>query len=181
MKRCIGAICVVVVGAFLLSCTNPDGPPTELPWTERVVPGDMSPSAWTGIASSADGTKLAAVVRYGLIYTSTDSGANWTECASAGERLWRCVASSDDGSKLAAAVSQGYIYTSTDSGASWTEHASAGARNWYSIASTADGAKLAAAVAGGYIYTSADGGASWTARASEGSWQDITISAYDGT
>ena len=34
---------------------------------------------WNAITSSSDGTKLAATVYDGDIWTSTDSGATWTE------------------------------------------------------------------------------------------------------
>jgi hypothetical protein len=41
---------------------------------------------WQSISSSADGTRLAAVVYGGYIYTSTDSGVTWTQRTSAGQR-----------------------------------------------------------------------------------------------
>ena len=43
-------------------------------WTARAS-GSLN---WRTIAASADGTKLAAVVFGGQIYTSTDSGVTWT-------------------------------------------------------------------------------------------------------
>lgn len=45
----------------------------------------------------------------GQIYTSTDSGANWT--ARETNRTWRAVASNSDGTKLVAVVIGGQIYT----------------------------------------------------------------------
>jgi hypothetical protein len=110
---------------------------------------------YTSIASSSDGTKLAATgSQYpDLIYTSADSGATWTAVASSlGKLLWGGIAISSDGTKLAAVSlkfsrttsDSSQIYTSTDSGASWTAVASS--RNWYhgAIASSSDGTKLAA-------------------------------------
>ena len=38
----------------------------------------MSLLSWQSIASSSDGSELAAVVADGYMYTSTDSGASWT-------------------------------------------------------------------------------------------------------
>ncbi len=151
-------------------------------WTEREVPGAMGPSYWSSITSSADGTRLAAVGDYGCIYTSTDSGANWTERTSAGSRIWLSITSSADGTKLTAGDLFGYIYTSTDSGASWTERTSAGRNTGHSITSSADGTKLAAVDSFGYIYTSTDSGSSWTENTSAGerNWRSITSSA-DGT
>jgi hypothetical protein len=72
--------------------------PAGVTWTAR-----ESSRSWYAIASSADGTKLAAVVYGGQIYTSTDSGVTWTAQAS-GSRTWTSIASSEDGTKLAAVV-----------------------------------------------------------------------------
>ena len=74
-------------------------------WTPR-----ESNRGWRSVASSADGSKLVAVVDGGRIYTSTDSGVSRTPRES--NRDWRSIASSADGSKLAAVVLNGQIYTS---------------------------------------------------------------------
>jgi photosystem II stability/assembly factor-like uncharacterized protein len=131
---------------------------------------------WRSVASSADGTKLAAVAQGGQIYTSTDSGATWTARESG--RNWFSVVSSADGAKLAAVVANGQIYTSTDSGATWTARESS--KQWYSIASSADGTKLVAVALSGQVYTSTDSGATWTARESGRNWVSVASSA-DGT
>ena len=134
-----------------------------------------------GLASSSDGTKLAAVENDGYIYTSTDSGASWSERTNSGQRRWQSITSSSDGTKLAAVDSDnGYIYTSTDSGATWTERTSAGQRYWQSITSSSDGTKLAAVEFAGYIYTSTDSGVTWTEQTSAAWWYSVTSSA-DGT
>jgi photosystem II stability/assembly factor-like uncharacterized protein len=114
----------------------------------------------------------------GDIYTSTDSGATWTDQTAAGSRGWASITSSSDGTKLAAVVWGGDIYTSTDSGATWTDQTATGSRYWESITSSPDGTKLAAAVYGGDIYTSTDSGATWTDQTAAGSrnWQSITSS-----
>jgi photosystem II stability/assembly factor-like uncharacterized protein len=91
--------------------------------------------SWQSITSSDDGTKLAAVDSRGYIYTSTDSGATWTEQTSSGQRSWYSITSSSDGTKLAAGNVNGYIYTSTDSGVTWTEQTSSGQGAWRSITS----------------------------------------------
>jgi photosystem II stability/assembly factor-like uncharacterized protein len=79
-------------------------------WTVR-----ESLRKWTAVASSSDGTKLAAVVEGGAIYTSINSGVSWTARAS-GNRTWTDIATSADGSKLVATVGglngTGQIYTS---------------------------------------------------------------------
>jgi photosystem II stability/assembly factor-like uncharacterized protein len=66
---------------------------------------------WYSVASSADGTRLVAVVIGGYIYTSWDSGATWTQRGSS--QSWQSVASSADGTKLVAVGWNSYIYTST--------------------------------------------------------------------
>ncbi len=70
-------------------------------------------SNWTAVASSADGTKLAAAVGGypgpGPIYSSTNSGATWRENVAPTES-WVSIASSADGNKLVAAASGGGIY-----------------------------------------------------------------------
>ena len=121
-------------------------------WLERSSAGAR---AWYSITSSADGSKLAAVVSGGDIWTSTDGGATWTDRSSAGVREWASIASSADGSKLAAVELSHGIWTSTDGGATWTDRSSAGAGEWCSIASSADGSKLAAVESLGDIWTSA--------------------------
>jgi hypothetical protein len=73
-----------------------------------------SPRSWRSVASSADGTKLAAAVGGGQIFMSTDSGVTWT--ARARGQQWRSVASSADGMKLVAVGYPGQIYKSTDAG-----------------------------------------------------------------
>ena len=140
-------------------------------WTPRA-----SSQYWTSIASSSDGTKLAAVVNGGFIWTSTDSGVNWTPRASS--QIWTSIASSSDGKKLAAVVNTGFIWTSTDSGLSWTNRTSS--EYWRSIASSSDGTTLAAIVEGGYIWTSTDSGLSWRQRANYQTWYSIASSS-DGT
>jgi hypothetical protein len=186
-KRSILALMNTVVAIFLLLELIGDVSSAfaGFTWTQRTAPGSRS---WQSIASSSDGTKLAAAVDGGYIYTSTDSGVTWTERTAAGSHLWSSITSSSDGTKLAAVAhvyGYGYICTSTDSGATWTEHTVAGGNSWYSIASSSDGTKLAVGTAGGYsgyIYTSTDSGSTWIQRTAAGSrsWQSIASSS-DGT
>jgi photosystem II stability/assembly factor-like uncharacterized protein len=108
---------------------------------------------------SADGSKLAAAVNGGGIYTSSNGGANWTQQASAPSANWTSIDSSADGSKLAAVATGGGIYTSSNYGVTWTQGTNAPVRSWSSITSSADGTKLAAAVnnasAGGIFISAA--------------------------
>jgi len=142
------------------------------------VPGVARDSVryWQSVASSADGSKLVAVVFGGQIYTSTDSGTTWTPRDSV--RNWHSVTSSADGSKLVAVAYLDQIYTSTDSGVTWTPRDSA--RRWRSVASSADGIKLVAVNFLGQIYASLDSGVTWSARESARDWYSVASSA-DGS
>ncbi len=168
-------------------------------WKMGNAPAAFWQAPWQALASSANGTKLAAAVHGGPIYTSADSGATWAQ-TTAPSNYWESIASSADGTKLIAAVRWtpgvsntslgGPIYKSTDAGASWTQ-TSAPTNYWASIASSADGSKLVAAVWGTYgfsnnllggpIYVSADSGATWTRTgAPSNEWASVASSA-DGT
>ena len=84
-------------------------------WTERVVGGGAK--KWQGIASSADGTKLAAIVDGGNIWISSNSGATWTEITvGSGSNGWRGITSSAGGTKLAAVPLIGSIVNSVATG-----------------------------------------------------------------
>jgi hypothetical protein len=77
------------------------------------------------VASSADGTRLAAALMGGAVYTSNDSGVTWTARAS-GARFWHAVASSADGTRLVAAEDGGQLYTTVPSVVDTTVTGSAG-------------------------------------------------------
>ncbi len=171
------ALFLIMLGVFYIFGTSLKSVLADnVAWTQQTNSGVRE---WYSIASSADGTKLAAVNQGGYIYTSTDSGVNWTEQTNSGSRQWYGIASSSDGTKLAAVVSTGGIYTSTDSGVNWTVQGGAGSRSWQSIASSSDGTKLAA-VDFNAVYTSDDSGVTWTPRIPGRSYASIASSA-DGT
>ena len=145
---------------------------------------NFAPTNTYNIASSADGTKLVAL--NDRIYTSINSGLNWTMRATDMLRPWKSVASSADGTKLVACVNDGtlgFIHTSTDSGVSWMMTYDTQARYWNRVASSTDGTKLVACEYGGYIWTSIDSGVTWsTNNNSSGykAWNGVASSA-DGT
>jgi photosystem II stability/assembly factor-like uncharacterized protein len=130
-------------------------------WTPR-----LTDQEWTGVASSADGTKLVASGE--LLYTSNDSGTTWTQ-QTVGYRVSSLVsASSADGSHLAALGWQrgargGNIFTSSDGGRSWTE-SSVATSGYVYMASSADGTKLIGVVTYGDVYASVDSGMTWKQR-----------------
>lgn len=145
-------------------------------WIQSSAPS----KPWTCIACSSDGTKLAAGTEGGGIYTSTNSGANWTltSAPSSNSVWWSGIASSSDGSKLAADVLDGGIFISTNSGSTWVQTVAPGNSPWTCIASSADGTKLAAG--GSSIYTSTNSGINWSLTSGPGSASSIASSA-DGT
>ena len=123
---------------------------------------------WLAIASSSDGTKLAAAGNRG-IWTSTDSGLSWKErsMGTGAPKIFHSITSSSDGNKLAALPLSGKIWTSSDSGLSWTSVGEP--ESWKAITSSSNGKKLAAAsnsgaAFGGNIWTSTNSGQLWTAR-----------------
>lgn len=116
-------------------------------------------ASWYGVASSADGSKLVAVVSGGSIYTSTNSGLSWIS-NNAPIKSWSSVASSVDGKKLVAVVHEGPIYTSTNGGTTWISN-NAPTKRWWGVASSADGDKLVAVANNGQIYTSTNSGTIW--------------------
>ena len=99
----------MAVASFDFVYTSTDG---GVSWTARDGVRD-----WYAVASSADGTRLAAVGLDDQIYTSSDSGLTWT--ARESSRTWFSVASSADGRRLVAVEFTGKIYTSVDAGVSW--------------------------------------------------------------
>ncbi|RIJ89579.1 MAG: hypothetical protein DCC44_11810 [Acidobacteria bacterium] len=153
----------------------------ETIWTRQYnYNSSGSTIGWSGIASSNDGMKLAAVEYQGRLVVSSNGGQGWMDPMPDDPRSYTSIASSSDGTKLIAAVENGYLYTSTDSGATWTPRFADSNRYWYSVASSADGTKLIAADITN-VYTSTNGGASWTARRSTGGHVGYVASSADGT
>jgi hypothetical protein len=136
--------------------------------------------AYGSVASSRDGTRLAAVGVDGVtkqIHVSPDSGATWN-LASVPNIPWSSIASSADGMKLVALVSQNnVVYTSPDAGATWAPSA-VPSNAWYSVTSSTNGDKLAAVCNGGGIFTSTNSGISWVSNAAPSrNWLCIASSA----
>src|SRR3984957_3223997 len=165
-------------------------------WSSNDVAGGLF---FRSAAISADGSELVAVAGLnspGPIYTSTNSGASWTQ-TTAPTNLWTSVASSADGSKLVAVAESGttyltngnVIYTSTDAGLTWTLTGAPTNNTWVTVASSADGSKIVAASQFAYvpspgnggIYTSTDSGMTWTSNnVTKTRWQSVAPSA-DGS
>ena len=138
-------------------------------WTTNAAPN----LSWTSVASSADGSRLAAVAFTGPVYTSTNSGLTWNTNASPISG-WKSIVLSADGTILAACLQSGLGYISTNAGATWQYFGHSGSF----IALSADGFHLAVALSGSSIYVSTNFGASWqTTTAPAKSWSCIASSA----
>ena len=115
----------------------------------------LTNKAITGLVISADGTRLAACVSPGGIYTSANSGVSWSVSAAPWTN-WNCLAASADGSRLIAGVTNGLLYASANLGATWSALSNTTNSAWAVLASSADGSVLAAGVnssSGGIFYS----------------------------
>jgi len=104
-------------------------------WTQTSAPSQL----WSGVASSADGSKLVAAARFtgrgfnpSGVYVSTNSGRTW-RLTSAPIQYWGRVASSADGTQLFVIGADNpswppgaRIYRSGDAGSTWTATSDAG-------------------------------------------------------
>lgn len=129
---------------------------------------------WLWTASSADGTRMAAVENYGRIHLSTDGGATWDARADA--QAWTCIAMSADGGTLLASAYGTGLYVSTDAGATWTLR-DASPLGWSGCALSSDGTRMAAVAENDRIYTSGDAGQTWSAHETARNWKAIASSA----
>jgi photosystem II stability/assembly factor-like uncharacterized protein len=106
----------------------------------------------TQLASSDDGSKLAAVLHYGgPIITSSDCGSTWT-IRNAVAPYWIAISSNPDGSILAAVSQDGGLFMSYDYGLTWVERRAAGSRAWCSIAMNHDASLIVALEKNGDIW-----------------------------
>ena len=129
---------------------------TSVAWTPTSAPDEP----WSDLASDATGQYLVAVVNYGGIFRSNDSGSTW-EVTSAPSHSWSGIASDASGQYLAACFNDGAdqnIYTSNDYGANWNQ-TRAPNEYWTSICSDGTGRYLFAL--GENIFHSSDYGSTW--------------------
>lgn len=161
-------------------CMSDDGVKMYLTANNLIVNSMNTGSTWTAVtvapsgqwmndvACSSDGSKVYTCYSGpGYIYTSTNSGANWTQRTGAGNDNWYAVDCSADGSIVYAAVDPGPIKKSVDSGANWTTLTSAGTtRSWSQVLCSADGNRVIAVYYDGsnsmVIICSFNGGTTWT-------------------
>jgi hypothetical protein len=147
---------LVAATAYTDIWTSSDGGST---WTNRTQGTSASGLDWHGVASDATGTLLVAVANISItaeactysgdIWTSTDSGATWTDRTkgtAASGREWTSVASDATGVNLVA-VESGGIWKSGDAGATWTNETNgttAQPTGWLSVGASLSGTHFAA-------------------------------------
>jgi photosystem II stability/assembly factor-like uncharacterized protein len=130
---------------------------------------------WMAVASSSDGTHMAAATYGGYIWTSTNSGSTWsTNSSSSGSANWEQLKSDASGKYLAAQINNGALYTSTNYGSTWTKQTgwTGSGDHSNSLAMDSTGQYLAIGGFFDYMYTSNDYGVTWTKETSPG------VSAY---
>ena len=128
-------------------------------WSNSVSPGGGN---WHTVASSLDGSRMAAIDVGGFIHTSDDYGANWRVNTSAGKKTWWSIDMSDDGQVIAAVAEDSNIVVSNDAGISWNSVLSLKDKNWNSVAISGNGMKIfALGDYGAGLYYSEDSGKTW--------------------
>jgi hypothetical protein len=170
---------VLTAGASLLvGCST--GPSPDLPtdWNDRTASTSAHGLVWTGIAADATATRIVATASSNGafpsnpgIWTSTDSGASWTDRTppTTAAEHWSGVASDATGTHLVAVadtneqLSAQDVWTSANAGATWTKRASMTSTSKLLesalVVSDTTGAHLV--VADGDIWTSSDSGVTW--------------------
>jgi hypothetical protein len=128
-----------------------------------IPPWTLLPAApqrnWHSLASSADGTRLAAVsVVDNYVWLSSDSGRSWTARGVGGTGNSPSVAMSADGRRITVGFA-----LSSDFGQTWT-YPPAGNHQWTALACSADGLAVVGAALGDQwqVLRSTNGGVTWT-------------------
>jgi hypothetical protein len=145
-------------------------------WT--TIPNPAGSGFWNGIASSADGVRLAGADYDVGVYISTNAGSNWM-LTTAPAMTYFGIASSADGRSLVAAGGPS-LEISTNFGATWFPGKTPTNNDWTGTACSADGSRMfAVAQNGGGIWTSVDGGLTWSNRY-QGPYFGTVVCSSDG-
>jgi len=134
---------------------------------------DSPVNYWSGIASSADGSRLVATSPNIGVWISTNYGVNWSSALASDSVM--SVAGSADGRRLLGAAF-GKVYLSTDYGATWSSQDFQN-MDGNAAASSADGSRLAVSSYFG-IFMSTNSGVTWSnASLSALGWDGVATSA----
>lgn len=126
-----------------------------------------STKSWNSVASSLDGTILAAIATNDGIWISNNSGNDWSKVyISENENLtsdnlpiWVSITLNDKGTKFAAVQYNGYIWKSSN-GITW-EKSSKFTKDWLKITSNSEG-NILAAISETEVWVSTDYGQNWS-------------------
>lgn len=112
-----------------------------------------------------NGTWIAGGGTIGLLWRSTDNGANWSSVGPAStSAIFNDVTYSTAQARWLASGTLGEIWESTDDGLSWSLNVDTGADSWAGI--DANGSTVIAVAAGlGRLARSTDGGLTWSTSA----------------
>lgn len=181
MKTLLPVALALVIQFLCLAAAN------SQTWIQSTNAPDLE---WWSVASSADGTRLAAVAYGAGIYTSTNAGLTWIS-NSAPKEDWYCVASSADGTKLAAGIdlalsTGGGIFT--NAGVTWMATSAPNRYEpWNALAASTNGNNFVASgsVVGNpiehVVYTSNNSGYTWNAASLPNLYWIAVGSSADGT
>ena len=118
---------------------------------------------FNSFAASTDGSNWVAGARdEGCVYSSSDSGANWSNANIGGTNFGSAI--SADGTIRVTSNTNGNIYRNSGSG--WSAISTSGlpaSTGWSHIACDSTCTKMAIATYGGKIYTTSNSGANWSA------------------
>ena len=140
------------------------------------------------IASSSDGATLVATSGSvgGSVFTSTNSGVDWTASPISGNFGADCVAISADGMQMVAIDSLA-VWASQDGGDTWVQTWDALQSTPFSfvslvsIAMSGDGTRLVGVDNSAQVYSSGDLGASWTTSWGPAEHLEAICGSRDGT
>ena len=124
---------------------------------------------WKGVASSSDGSRIAAISTNGQLWTSTNSGTTWeshTALNALNLTTWQNIVTNASGETLTVASGNGSVYSSGDFGTTWTATNLAGlfgVSTLYGVTTSADGKILAVSDFGtNKVLVSTNSGLSWS-------------------
>ena len=124
---------------------------------------------WKGVASSSDGSRIAAISTNGQLWTSTNSGTTWeshTALSALGLTTWQNIVTDASGDTLTVASGNGSVYSSGDFGTTWTATNLTGlfgVSTLYGVTTSADGKILAVSDFGtNKVLVSTNSGLSWS-------------------
>jgi hypothetical protein len=168
---------------------------TGLSWSTVVAPTNLG--KWQAVTMTGDGNTIVVGEYGGYLFTSSNSGATFTQ-AQAPWNQWQAASAAGNSGLVVALGTDTWsgIWISRDFGVTFMKSSASHNLNWQSVATSIDGSFIAACSAGqgggsgtpffmGGVYFSTDFGASWvfSTKSAGGStvapyWIDIAVDAY---